>query len=88
MEDNRHVIAVGTLVVRHHHHAPHPPSRFHRRHQTAMEMLGQRSPNPREMHARQLAYPPRTLPGLQSLATAQCRLSLVVVTQRVPIEWH
>lgn len=91
MEDKRHVIAVGTLVVHHHHHhTPRPPSHFHRPHQTAMEMLGQRRRNPREMtmHALQLAYPPRTLPGLQSLATARYHFSLVVVTQRVPMERH
>lgn len=88
MEDNRRVIAVGTPVVHHHHHPRRPPSRFHRPHQTAIEMPGQRSPNPREMtmHARQLAYPPRTLPGLRSLAMVRYRFSLVVVTQRVPME--
>src|SRR6266851_3784782 len=83
--DNHHLAAVNTLVV---YRPPRPPNRFHRPRQTAMEMLGQRSRNLREMtgHALQLAYPPRTLPGLQSPVTVRCRFSLEEVTQREPVK--
>jgi len=86
--DNHHLAAVNTLLVYRHPRPPRPRNRFHRPRQTAMEMLGQRSPNLREMtgHALHLAYSPRTLPGLQSPATVRCRFPLEEVTQREPVK--
>lgn len=84
---NHQLTGVDTPAVHHHPHPrplPRPPNRFHHPRQTAGEIPGQRSPNPQDGHALRLAYPPRTPPRLQSLAMAQYRLFLPVVTRRVP----
>ena len=87
---NHQLTAVDTPEAHHlhPHPLPRPPNRFHHPRQTAGEIPGQRSPNPQDGHALRLAYPPRTPPRLQFLAMVRYRLSLPVVTRRVPRHKH
>jgi hypothetical protein len=85
---NHQLTGVDTPAALHPRPLPRPPNRFHHPRQTAGEIPGQRSPNPQDGHALRLAYPPRTPPGLQSLAMVQYRLSSPVVTRRVPRDEH